>query len=442
VIWIKPQKLLEDCFAAMVRAVDPGALVRQALRRQGRFLYLRGEPIIDLAQASRVWLAGLGKASLAMVNAAQAILGDCLHRGLVISPVPAECVPPLQGVVGSHPLPDERSLAAGEQLFAMVSGLQREDLLLFFLSGGGSSLAVLPVEGITLAEKQAAMEVLLRSPLSIAQVNAVRKRLSRLKGGGLARAAFPATVWNFVLSDVAGDDLGTVASGPFQPAGESAEELHALLANEGLLDHLPDAVNRVLMRPFPSEETTAGFSWVHNILLGGNRMALQAGKDFFEREGVPCTILSDLREGEVKTLADRHARIVQEALGSGHPISVPGALLSGGESFLRVLGSGKGGRNQEFALYFAQAMEGSPSRWLLLSAGTDGIDGPTDAAGAIIDQSSLGRARTLGLSSQAFLADNDSYSFFQQVGGLLRTGPTGTNVADVRLILLQDDSVT
>jgi glycerate 2-kinase len=326
VIWIKPQKLLEDCFAAMVRAVDPGTLVRQALQRQGRFLYLRGEPIIDLAQASRVWLAGLGKASLAMVNAAQAILGDYLYRGLVISPVPAECVPPLQGVVGSHPLPDERSLAAGEQLFAMVSGLQREDLLLFFLSGGGSSLAVLPVEGITLAEKQAAMEVLLRSPLSIAQVNAVRKRLSRLKGGGLARAAFPATVWNFVLSDVAGDDLGTVASGPFQPAGESAKELHTLLVNERLLDHLPDVVNRVLMRPFPSEDTAAGFSWVHNILLGGNRMALQEGKDFFERAGVPCTILSDSMEGEVKVLADRHARIVREALGSGHPISVPTAV--------------------------------------------------------------------------------------------------------------------
>lgn len=441
-MWIEPQKLLEECFAAMVRAVDPNTLVQQALRHQGTFLYVRGEPVIDLGQVSRVWLAGLGKASMAMVKAAQAILGDRIYGGLLVSPVPAELAPPLQVVVGSHPLPDERSLDAGEQLFAMISSLEREDLLLFFLSGGGSSLAVLPVEGITLAEKQAAIQVLLRSPLSITQVNAVRKRLSRLKGGGLARAAFPATVWNFVLSDVVGDDLGTVASGPFQPARESADDIRSLLHNEGLLDHLPHAVNRVLLRPFPSQETVEGFSWVHNVLLGGNLMALQAGKSFLERAGVPCLILSAQMEGEVQALANSHAQIAWEALRSGHPISPPCALLSGGESFLQVHGSGRGGRNQEFALYFAQAMEGYPGRWQLLSAGTDGIDGPTDAAGAIIDESTLTRARTLGLSSQAFLADNDSYSFFQRVGGLLRTGPTGTNVADIRLILLQNEGVT
>jgi hydroxypyruvate reductase len=441
-MWIEPKKLLKECFSAMVRAVDPNTLVQQALRYQGSFLYVRGEPVIDLGQVSRVWLAGLGKASMAMVKAAQAILGDRIYRGLLVSPVPAELAPPLQVVVGSHPLPDERSLDAGEQLFAMISSLEREDLLLFFLSGGGSSLAVLPVEGITLAEKQAAMQVLLRSPLSITQVNAVRKRLSRLKGGGLARAAFPATVWNFVLSDVVGDDLGTVASGPFQPARESADELHSLLRNEGLLDRLPDAVNRVLLRPFPFEESAEGFSWVHNILLGGNLIALRAGKDFFKRAGVPCLILSAQMEGEVQALANSHAQTVREALRSGRPISPPCALLSGGESFLQVHGSGQGGRNQEFALYFAQAMEGCPGRWWLLSAGTDGIDGPTDAAGAIIDESTLARARTLGLSSQVFLADNDSYSFFQRVGGLLRTGPTGTNVADVRLILLQNEGVT
>ncbi|MEI6309033.1 MAG: DUF4147 domain-containing protein [bacterium] len=431
--------LLEECFREMVAAVDPARLVRQNVAQENGWLLVKGLPPCRL-EGHRLWLVALGKAAAPMTQAAVEQLGDLICGGLVISPHPESFPPPLGSMSGSHPEPGEDSLKAGEALFQLCAGLTEEDLLLVLLSGGGSALAVLPEPGLSLEVIRQVNRVMLRSALPIGMVNTVRKKLDRLKGGGLARAAHQTSVIQLVLSDVVGNDLGMVASGPFFPDRTTAAETLNLLRKNGLEDELPLAAWHFLQAKAslesagtPQQERVLK---VTTILVGDNLKALLAGQAFLNGRGFATMVLSSRLEGEVEALARFHAQLLAEALDSGHPLAPPCAILSGGESYLTVLGEGRGGRNQEFTLRFLRNAPAGEAAWALLSAGTDGIDGNSPAAGAIVCQDTLAQASTLRLSLNDALRCNDSFTFLESLGCALVTGPTGTNVADVRVLLV------
>jgi glycerate 2-kinase len=423
----------------MVGEVDPARLVRETLSLNGEHLGIGDRTVLPL-EGKHLWLVALGKAAIPMARAAREVLGSRLAGGLVISPQALILGPPLEAVQGEHPQPGPGSLRAGGALVRLCSSLGAGDVLLVLLSGGGSSLAVHPREGIMLEDYQVMNQLLLEAPLSICQVNAVRKALDRLKGGGLARAAYPAQVVQLVISDVVGDDLGTIASGPFIATPPTFAEAWSILQEAGLEDRVPSSVARWLKararegahKNCNDAEKAAS---VASFIIGSNRSALLAGRLFLQERGFPGLVLSSCMEGELGALVRFHAQVLQEALTGDQPIAPPCAILSGGESFLRVTGSGKGGRNQEFALRFALEMAVHPDTWALLSAGTDGVDGNSPAAGAIVLGGDMERARRSGFDPEGFRRESDSYGFFAKTAGVLQTGPTGTNVADVRVML-------
>jgi hydroxypyruvate reductase len=300
----------------------------------------------------------------------------------------------------------------------------------------------MPVEGITLDEKMAATNLLLKSGVSIQEMNTVRKHLSQVKGGQLARLAHPATLISLILSDVVGDPLDVIASGPTVGDPTTFQECHEVLNRYALHDKLPASVKshleagregRIPETPKPDE---ALFSRTLSILVGTNMQALKAAAKQAEKLGYTSLILSSLIEGDTTEAARFHAALAREIVMSGHPVRPPACLISGGETTVVVRGQGKGGRNQHFALEAALEIEGLQGV-CLLCGGTDGTDGPTDAAGAVVDGDTVARALAKKLNPSEFLAENDSYHFFQHLGDLLITGPTNTNVMDLRLVLVK-----
>ncbi len=429
--------ILKACFQEMLQAVDPARLLREGLRLDGSRLYYHGEFLVELSRFCRVVLAGAGKACGEMSLVFEETMGDFLERGIVASMRFPHLSGKIEEILSSHPLPDQNSLRAGTRILELLQGLSEEDLLIFLTSGGGSSLAVLPVEEITLEDKIQTVRALLEASLSIGEVNCVRKKLSRIKGGGLAQAAYPAKVLHFVLSDVVGDDLATIASGPFSPDYSSFSDALSLVDKHGLRERIPDRVVRYLESAAARDAgKDAYFSEVRHVLLGNNLRALEAGSSYLEKEGLRSLILSSMLEGKVEEQAMTHAQIVKEILRSGNPLSPPCALFSGGESFLRVQKGGTGGRNLEFALRFLRQMKGEKGQWALLSADSDGIDGNSPAAGVITGSHAFAKCEELALDIEEYLSRSDSYPFFAMAGGLLMTGPTGTNIADLRAILV------
>ncbi len=390
---------LIDIFAAGLRRADPGPAVTEALSE---------------AAAPSVIVA-LGKASVAMARAASERFPGtpCL---VVTNAENASDLPEAHVLVGEHPVPGLGSAAAGEAALAQVADLGVEDRVLALISGGASALAVAPVEGVTLADKAAMSRLLLASGLNITAMNLVRQNLSRLKGGGLARAAAPATVETLILSDVVGDDLAVIASGPTVPPVGGPGAARALLEAEGLWDKVPASCRAALARPGPDATMQGPVR-----LVGSNRLsaeAMLAVAPGAKLEEAPLT--GDVRDaaGRVATAARRGA----------------GTTLWGGETTVRLRGQGRGGRNQELALRVALALRDLDRPWAFLSGGTDGRDGPTDAAGGLVDDGTLGRIAAAGLDAEALLAENDSYPALGAAGDLLMTGGTGTNVADLQIL--------
>jgi hydroxypyruvate reductase len=323
----------------------------------------------------------------------------------------------------------------------MLSHPTANDLVIFLVSGGGSALLPLPVEGVTLVEKQATTHELLSCGASIQEINTLRKHLSRIKGGGLAKIVYPATLVSLILSDVIGDPLDAIASGPTVPDSTTYEDCAWILNKYELWGKIPPSVAshiRAGMEGKKEETLKEGdppFAKVYNLIVGNNLLAMTAAKKAAQALGYRTLLLSSLVEGETREVAKVHAAIAKEVLLSGNPIPPPACILSGGETTVTLKGKGKGGRNQEFALAAALEIAG----WkevLMMSAGTDGTDGPTDAAGAFADGKTVTRAKTMGLDPWSFLKENDSYSFFQRIGDLLTIGPTGTNVMDLRVMLV------
>lgn len=377
-----------------------------------------------------------------MAAAVEEILGDRIARGVVVTKY--DHVQPTRLVqvhVAGHPIPDDAGIAGVHAVLDHVRGLGANDLVLVLISGGGSALTPAPVEGVTLAEKQALTEALLACGADIREMNTLRKHISRFKGGQLARAARPARVITLILSDIVGDPLDAIASGPTVPDPTTYVDALSILDKYGIREKIPGSIRarleagargEIRETPKPGDPL---FARVRNMIVGSNIQALEAARAEAHGLGFTAMILSSSIEGETREIARMHAALAREVRTSGNPVRPPACLISGGETTVTLRGSGKGGRSQEFVLAAALDIAGLPDT-VVLSAGTDGTDGPTDAAGAIADGNTVTRAVAQGLDPRAALEANDAYPFFEKLGDLIVTGPTKTNVMDVRLILV------
>jgi glycerate 2-kinase len=405
-------------FRAALDAADAGNAVRK---------YLRRAPL-HLDHFDRIYLVAVGKAAVPMAAAVEDRLGRTLNGGIVVTKDGhgVNRLKHFQCFESGHPIPDKRGVMASEAIEQLCRQLNGRDLLICATSGGASALLPAPVAGLTLKDKQRTTNRLLRAGANIQELNTVRKHLSRLKGGRLAALAYPATIISLLLSDVIGDDPGVIGSGLTAPDSSTLADAAAVMDKFGL--RLPTSANET---PKPGDPV---FQNVSNIIIGSNRLALSTASAEAKRRGYRTLILSTSMQGETREVALIHAQILKEIRSSGNPIKAPACILSGGETTVTVRGKGKGGRNQEFALAAAIEIAGLRDV-LVLSGGTDGTDGPTDAAGAIATGTTLLRAEQCGLNALEHLNRNDSYPFFARLGDLIKTGPTGTNVMDVHVLL-------
>jgi glycerate 2-kinase len=405
-------------FREALQAADPRAAVVHELRRT------------RLDRYRRIFVIGAGKASAAMAEAAESVLGRRISGGLINTKHGHlarlrriglnEC---------GHPVPDTDGVRGARQIFDIAASAERGDLVICLISGGASALTPLPAPGVTLAAKQETTRSLLACGATIHEINAVRKHLSTFKGGQLARAAFPADVLSLILSDVIGDPIDVIGSGPTAPDSSTLADARAVLRKYGIRDVIPA---NAVETPKPDDPL---FRHVRNVIVGSNRLALDAAARKARSLRYRPLVLSTVIEGETREVAGVHAAVAREVVLSGRPVKAPACLISGGETTVTLHGNGLGGRNQEFVLAAAIALNRAAGT-VVFSAGTDGTDGPTDAAGAIAGPTTLTRAHVAGLDAVRSLASNDSYPFFDTLHDLVKTGPTGTNVMDVRLILV------
>ena len=412
--------------AAAIQAVDPGAAVSQFLRREKDSLIVDGREYF-LGDVERVRVLGLGKACAAMSQP----LGDLLPlhatRGLLI-PKGTPVQPPdgfdLQP--GGHPVPDENSLRAGEKARALAQGFTERDLLICLISGGGSALMTLPYAGISLEDLRALTASLLACGARVDEINTLRRHLDQLKGGGLARLASPARVVSLILSDVVGNPLEAIASGPTAPDPSTREDALAVLEKYGLLEKVPasivESLKTIPETPKPGDPL---FERVQNVIVGSNARAAESAQRQARSEGFHPVWLGDDWQGEAREVAQRFCHILKTTA-----TPRPFCLIAGGETTVTLQGHGRGGRNQELALAAVRELAGSRNI-LLVSLATDGEDGPTDAAGAVVTEQTLRRGLELGLSPETFLAENDSYAYFNALNDLIKPGATGTNVNDL-----------
>lgn len=430
--------------AACLEAADAEKAVKRFVHVEGDDLTVGPEFRIALRDFERILVVGAGKASAAMGRALEALLGKRITRGLICVKyahgLPLERIQVLEA---GHPLPDRSGEAAAREIMGLLASATEKDLVMACISGGGSALLPAPSKPVTLDQKEKLTKALLAAGATIHEINTLRKHLSLTKGGNLMRLAYPAFVVNLLLSDVIGNDPDTIASGPFVPDRSTFGQALEILKRYGLMEVADRTIvqrvrdgaqGKVPETPKPEDPI---FSRVFSLVLGSNIISLQAGAAKAQELGYKTLILSSSIGGDTTQAALFHAAIAEEIHGSGNPLQAPACVLSGGETTVTIKGKGLGGRNQEFALALVQSASRLPNT-LFLSAGTDGTDGPTDAAGALVDTQSLERAADLGLQPAPYLENNDSYTFFSKLGDLIFTGPTLTNVMDVRMILVGD----
>jgi hydroxypyruvate reductase len=414
-------------FRAALAASDPQEAVLRHLKFDGRTI-TAGRRKYAIKKYERIQVIGAGKASALMARAVERLLGRRIAGGWInVKDGHTAGLRRIHQQECGHPVPDERGVEGARRMEEIAREAGPRDLLICVISGGASALTPAPVPPMTLAEKQELTKKLLASGANIHEINTVRKHLSSFKGGQLAKLAFPATTIALILSDVIGDDLDVIGSGPTVADRSTIDDARAVLAKYGIAQNL-----EFHETPKPGDPE---FEHVRNIIVGSNEQAINAAAVQAKGLGYRTLVLSTRIEGETRDVAGVHAAIAKEILATSRPLRAPACILSGGETTVTIRGKGKGGRNQEFALAAAIALDGF-GPVTVLSAGTDGTDGPTDAAGAIADSSTVERARVLGLNAGTFLAQNDSYHFFEKVEGLIKTGPTGTNVMDVRVVLV------
>jgi glycerate 2-kinase len=431
-------------WTAALGAVDPEASIRRRLKRNGRILSINGSRW-DLSRYRHVWVLGAGKAASSMGHAVEKILGRYLAGGLLVTKYghssPLKKLPVIEA---GHPLPDENSLAAARQIGAFSEmHIRPDDFVLCVFSGGASSLLVLPAPGITLQDKLISTQLLLNSGADIYELNAIRKHLSAIKGGGLARMLHPAKVVSLMLSDVVGDDVATIASGPTAPDPTTFGNCMEILQKLHLMELFPSEVRTRFERGSIASipETPKGgdpvFLNTENLVVASNAQACSAAAGAAKRLGYRTLVLTSSLEGDTAAAAGMHMSIAGEVIRQLRPVRPPACIISGGETTVKVTGSGMGGRNQEFAMQCVRQLAHFTAPCVVVSLGTDGTDGPTDAAGAIADNLTLSRSMKFGARFlDETMAGNDSYHFFQRLGDLIVTGPTHTNVMDLHLVLV------
>jgi len=456
---ISHTELLIEIFYAGLKAVDPCNAVKLYTDKI-RSIYQKGN-------FKRLILVGFGKVSFPMAKAVEDALGDLIDAVIVITKYGHTTVRQCDSAIANyenkiipfkncrsallryctifeagHPVPDENGLRATEEVIALLKDADEDTLVVCLISGGGSALLVSPYEGISFKEKQQITELLLRAGADIYELNTVRKHISKVKGGRLAEIAYPAKVISLILSDVIGDRLDVIASGPTVADRTTFHDALRILGKYDLISKAPEGIVKVLHDgikcniPETPKNDSPAFENVENIIIGSNRIALDAAKQRANQLGLQSEIITSELTGEARDAGRWLAKKAIEILSRrGEQPFAPTCLISGGETTVTVKGNGNGGRNMELALAFALEIEGIEGI-TLLSAGTDGTDGPTDAAGAIVDGETVKRARATGINPHEYLSNNDSYNFFKKINGLFITGPTGTNVMDMQIVVI------
>ncbi|HLA48575.1 MAG TPA: glycerate kinase [Nitrospinota bacterium] len=435
---------LISIFKAGIDAVNPYRLVLQSLKVEGNILNI-GNISYDLNQFNNILVIGAGKATASMAQAVEEVIGDKISNGLItVKYGHTRSLKKIKQLEAGHPLPDEAGVKGTEEIFKLLEGADEKSLVICLLSGGGSALLVSPLDGIILDEKKEVNRFLLSVGARIDEINTVRKHLSNVKGGRLSEISHPATLITLILSDVIGDRLDVIASGPTVPDNTTFKDAMNVIEKYNLLDKLPANVMILLkqgLRGDIKDTPKEGLIKDRTFIIGNLKHALTAAKEKVVSMGYETEIISSELQGEARDTAkylSAKAIKVQQFLKSGESSR---CLISGGETTVTVKGNGLGGRNQELALAFAVEIEGMKGI-TMLSAGTDGTDGPTDAAGAIVDGETVSKAKTLGLDPERYLNTNDSYNFFKRLDSLtgerhhVITGPTGTNVMDIQIILV------
>jgi hydroxypyruvate reductase/glycerate 2-kinase len=433
------RQITEKIFTAILQGVDPYLLVRKHLDRISA-VYRDGN-------YRKLFLSSFGKAAYLMAKAVSDDLGANISRGIVLTKyghLPSAVLSTqIDYYEAGHPVPNEAGVKITTQVIEALRAADEQTLVVCLISGGGSALLVAPHENITLIEKQQVTQLLLKAGADIQELNTVRKHISRIKGGRFAELAYPARILSLILSDVIGDPLDVIASGPTSPDQTTFADALQVIQRYCLADKIPAKVMEILIRgdkgeiPETPKEGNPVFQKVENIIIGSNRKAIKIAKEKASALGYQVVVLSSELKGEAR---DTGACLAREAIRYQRQCQKTGdgqlCLLAGGETTVTVKGSGLGGRNMELALAFAIELKGTAGI-TLLSAGTDGTDGPTDAAGAIVDCETLMEAAAKGFDPEDFLTRNDSYSFFKGIGGLIITGPTGTNVMDIQVVLIE-----
>jgi hydroxypyruvate reductase len=441
------QDHLRELFNAALAAVDPYRAVTRALRIESSMLTAGGS-VYDLKLFDRVLVIGAGKAAAAMAAAVESVLGGRIDKGAVVVKYGhGGKLSTIEQVEAGHPVPDKAGVRGTERILDLVRRADEKTLVICLLSGGGSALLVAPLPGITLEDKQRTTELLLKAGATIDELNAVRKHLSAVKGGRLAQIAHPATVVTLILSDVIGDRLDVIASGPTASDSSTFSDAVQVIEKHGLKTAIPSQVASFLERgvagqePDTAKSGDASFLRTRNVVVGSSIQALAAVREKAAALGWKPEFVTAELQGEARDAARLLARKAVKTWDELKP-GERRCLLSGGETTVVVRGAGAGGRNQELALAFAMEIPGMDGI-SLLSAGTDGTDGPTDAAGAMVDGSVVNQARNLGIHPEAYLGNNDSYTFFRRLDSQtgekhhVLIGPTGTNVMDIQIILIE-----
>ncbi len=441
------RELLTQIYRAAVSAADAYSCVKENLALEAEAGLPAAALVINnsrylLSEIKNIYVIAAGKAAYGMAKAAEDVLGDMVREGVFVTAggYGGRALSRIQGFEASHPLPDGRGIIAAGRIMELAGRASANDLVLCLLSGGASSLMVLPAEGISLKDKQEVTRLLLASGADIGEINCVRKHLSAVKGGRLAEAISPAMTVSVIISDVAGDDTGVIASGPTAPDETTCLQALEILKIRGVYERIPPSVRERLQKgasgliPETPKPGDAIFGRVTNFVAASNAAALAKASEMAAYLGYRPYILNGLLAGEARDAAKRLAREAFQHKRARRP--TPACLLAGGETTVTVKGDGIGGRNQETALAFAIEIKGD-RRVSALFAGTDGIDGPTDAAGAFVGGETIKDAGDKGLSAGDYLQNNDSNSFFGKTGGLFSPGPTGTNVMDIGVILVK-----
>lgn len=428
-------------FEAGLKAADPIVAVKKYLIRDCNKLLLKGHEY-DISNYEKIYVIGMGKAAASMAKAVENIIGDKIAGGIVnVKYGHSAALEKIKINEAGHPVPDEAGLSGSKEIIELLRTTGERDLVICLISGGGSALLPVPAGDLTLEDKQSVTKSLLDCGANIHEINSIRKQISAVKGGRLAALVYPSTLISLILSDVIGDDLDVIASGPTVPDTHTFHDCRNIINKYKLEEKVPKRVidyieagcdGKIEDTPKPDSPI---FEKTQNAIVGSNILAVNAAKKKAQDLGYNSIVLSTFIHGETEEVAKVHTAIAKEIKSSENPAKKPACIISGGETTVTIEGKGQGGRNQEFVLAAAIDID-ELDNVVVLSGGTDGNDGPTDAAGAIADGHTISRGNKLDLNAYGYLCENNSYNYFMPLGDLLFTGPTNTNVMDLRIILV------